>query len=68
MGTKKSVRYCQMSVKSVRNRGVLITELKKVTDRGFVWVCNCRLSVPKISEIRARPPPSLAKLGRSNLV
>ena len=27
----------RMSVKSVRNRVVLITDLKKVTDRGFFW-------------------------------
>ena len=39
-----SVRNWWMSVKSVRDRGVLITELKKETDWGFFFVHNCRLS------------------------
>ena len=35
---QKSIHNRRISIKSVRNRGVLITELKKVTYRGFFVV------------------------------
>ena len=43
----KSVRNWWMSVKSVRDRGVLITELKKETDRGLFFC-------PQLSIVRYR--------------
>ena len=45
IGTKKSVHNRRLSIKSVHNRGLLLTELKKVTDRGFFFVHNRRLSI-----------------------